>query len=99
MVEHMRLQAYLTPENEVAVQQLLASVNAERAKAGLEPATISSLVNEIISRIDQMSSLNICGVYLMNRQDAAPLPVEPLKRDRKAHAQNVAILETQEPES
>lgn len=80
----MRLQAYLTPENEVAVQQLLASVNAEREKAGLEPATISKLINEIISRIDQMQSLNICDVYLMNRQNAAPLPVEPLTRDRKA---------------
>lgn len=83
MVKHMRLQAHLTHENEVAVQQLLASVNAERAKAGLVPATISNLVNEVISRIDQMPSLNICGVYLTNRQDAAPLPVEPLKRDCK----------------
>lgn len=67
----------------MAVRQLLASVNAERAKTGLEPATISNLVNEVISRIDQMPSLNLCGVYLTNRQDAAPLPLEPLKRDRK----------------
>lgn len=83
MVKNMRLQAYLTPENEYAVQQLLASVNVERSKAGLEPVTISNLVNEVISRIDQMTSLNICGVYLLNRQNATPLPVEPLKRDYK----------------
>lgn len=84
----MRLQAHLTHESEIAVRQLLASVNVERSKAGLEPVTISTLINDVISRIDEMQTLNLCGVFLLNRKDAAPLPLEPLKRDFKGRGQN-----------
>ena len=81
MVEHMRLQAHLTHESEMAIRQLHASVNAERSKAGLEPVSISTMVNDVITRIDEMQTINLCGVFLLNRRDAAPLPLEPLKRD------------------
>lgn len=76
-----RLQAHLTGENETALRQLLASVNASRAKAGMEAVTVSALVNDMIARIDEMQTLNLCGVFLLNRRDAEPLPLEPLKRD------------------
>ena len=79
----LRLQAHLTYENEIALRQLLTSVNASRAKAGLETVTISALVNDMIARIDEMQTLNLCGVFLLNRRDAEPLPLEPLKRDYK----------------
>ena len=78
-----RLQAHLTYESEMALRQLLASVNASRTKAGMEPVTVSALVNDMIARIDEMQTLNLCGVFLLNRRDAEPLPLEPLKRDYK----------------
>jgi hypothetical protein len=76
-----RLQAHLTYESEMALRQLLASVNVARAKAGMEPVTISLLVNEMISRVDEMQTVNLCGVFLMDRRADEPLPLEPIKRD------------------
>ena len=82
----MRLQAHLTSESEIAVRQLLASVNDARAKLGLEPVTISALINDVITRIDEIQTLNLCGVFLLNRRDAVPVPLDqlkPLQWDRK----------------
>lgn len=58
----MRLQAHLTPENAVTINRLLADVNTARKAAGMEPATISLLHNEIIDRIAQMPVVYLCGV-------------------------------------
>lgn len=66
----MRLQAHLTPEHTAAVNQLLAEVNAARQAAGMEPVKISALVHDIINRIDEMKTVNLCGVFLLNRQPA-----------------------------
>lgn len=85
----MRLQAHLTPENTDLVNQLLADVNAERSKLGLEPVKISHLVHEILNRVGEMRAINLCGVFLLNRREAVPA----------SHAQSVAISTTEGAES
>lgn len=64
----MRLQAHLTDENTVAINQLLDTVNAARKRAGMEPTTLTYLTNEIIARTAERSStINLCNVFVSPR--------------------------------
>jgi len=60
----MRLQAHLTNENTDAIMHLLADVNAAREAAGLEPVSLQFLTNNIIDRIAQMPTVQLCDVYV-----------------------------------
>lgn len=83
----MRLQAHLTKEHETAINALLESVNETRKRAGLEPANISFLVNEILARTFERTSVNLCNVFVTIGEPAialksartASVPVSTLK--------------------
>lgn len=60
----MRLQAHLTAENTVAINQLLDTVNEARKRGGMEPTTLTHLTNEIIARAVERSSINLCNVFV-----------------------------------
>ncbi|ENU4835475.1 hypothetical protein ACFH4J_003459 [Escherichia coli] len=62
--ETMRINCSIKPENRLTLSQLITAVNQQRARLGLEDVRQSDVVNEIIARAGEQSTINLCGVFV-----------------------------------
>lgn len=64
----MRINCSITPENRLALSQIIKAVNEQRAALGLPPVMQSAVVNEIIARAAEWSTINLCSVFITREQ-------------------------------
>lgn len=60
----MRINCSITPENRGQMTQLIQAVNTQRAMLGLPPVNQAAVIQEMIHRISEMSTVNLCGVFV-----------------------------------
>lgn len=68
----MRINCWITPENRQALSHLITAVNIERAHSGLDEVSQAHVLNDIIARVAEMRTVNLCGVFLLNRRETFP---------------------------
>lgn len=61
----MRVNCWITPDNRKHLSNMITAVNCERAAKGLEEVSQAHVLNDIIERVAQMSTVNLCGVFLL----------------------------------
>lgn len=81
----MRINCSITLHNRIALWQFISAVNEQRQAMGLEPATQSEVVNEIIARAAERSTINLCNVFITREQR------ESQSTDREASSEAFAI--------
>lgn len=68
----MRINSRITPENRVALSHLITAVNIKRVNMGLDEVRQSDVLNEIIARAAEQSTINLCGVFLIKERPGNP---------------------------
>lgn len=66
----MRINCSITPDNRRALSHIITAVNIRRAELGLREASQSEVVNEIIARAAERTTINLCNVFLTKQHDA-----------------------------
>lgn len=74
----MRINCWITPENRLSLSQLITAVNIQRAAAGLPETSQAHVLNDVIARVAEMSTVNLCGTFLVknSREDCARVGVK-----------------------
>lgn len=63
----MRINCWITPENRKGLSNLITAVNIKRAEAGLDEVSQAHVLNDVIARVVEMSTVNLCGTFLIKR--------------------------------
>lgn len=66
----MRINCWITPENRKSLSYLITAVNIKRVETGLDEVSQAHVLNEIIQRAAEMSTINLCGVFLAKKSRA-----------------------------
>ncbi len=61
----MRINCWITPENRISLSHLITAVNIKRQEMGLDEVSQAHVVNDIIQRVAEMSTVNLCGTFLI----------------------------------
>ncbi|MGO3911527.1 hypothetical protein [Huaxiibacter chinensis] len=61
----MRINCWITQDNRTSLSQMITAVNIKRAEMGLEEVSQAHVLNDIIQRAGEMTTINLCGVFLM----------------------------------
>lgn len=64
----MRINCSITPTERAQLSYLLYSVNDQRAALNLPPVNQAAIVQEIIHRVSEMNTVNLCNVFITRTQ-------------------------------
>lgn len=64
----MRINCWITPENRVDLSAMITAVNQQRAALGLGPVSQAHVLNDIIARAAEQSTINLCSVFVTREQ-------------------------------
>lgn len=67
----MRINCWITPENRIRLSQMITAVNIQRVQCGLEEVSQAHVLNDIIERAAEMSTINLCGMFLLKQERSA----------------------------
>lgn len=66
----MRINCWITQNNRTALSDLITAVNIKRAEMGLCEVSQAHVLNDILQRAAEMSTINLCGVFLVKQSRA-----------------------------
>ncbi|SUY95346.1 Uncharacterised protein [Citrobacter freundii] len=65
----MRINCSITPTERAQLSYLIEAVNVQRAALKLPPVNQTAVVQEIIHRVSEMSTVNLCNVFISGLSD------------------------------